>query len=173
MKHPSPAERSFRGSARTVVQRRVHALALFGALLIVPMWASGMRSAPLSGTPLRAGHGDRSTWDSVFSVVQAKRGEEAYGALCARCHKATLGGGDESPPLTGSAFMSSWNGQTLHDLHERIRTTMPTDTPAVYSRQQVTDVIAYLLQFNGFPAGAVDLTHENDALKGVRFVESK
>ena len=69
--------------------------------------------------------------------------------------------------------MSAWNGLTLHELHDRIRTTMPTDTVGVYSKQQVTDVIAYMLRFNGFPAGAQELMHELDALKGIKFVASK
>jgi hypothetical protein len=85
----------------------------------------------------------------------------------------TLAGGDEAGELTGSAFMSSWSGQSLADLHERIRTTMPTDTPGVYSSQQVTDVIAYMLRFNGFPSGSVELTHANDVLKSIRFVTAK
>ena len=116
---------------------------------------------------------ERTTWDSVFSAAQAGRGETTYKQLCARCHMETLAGGDEAGELTGSAFMSSWNGQSLADLHERIRTTMPTDTPGVYSSQQVTDVIAYMLRFNGFPPGSVELTHANDVLKSIRFVTAK
>ncbi len=150
------------------------ACAVFGALIVVPALASGAVGVGKETSRGRhAAAGDRSTWDSVYTVEQAARGEKTYGETCARCHRATLGGGDEAPALTGSAFMSSWSGQTLHELHERVRTTMPTDTPAVYSRQQVTDVIAYMLRFNGFPAGATELTHADDALKTIRFLEAK
>ncbi len=138
----------------------------------MPLWA-GFAATPVAGTASRARRTERTTWDSVFSAAQAGRGETTYKQLCARCHMETLAGGDEAGELTGSAFMSSWNGQSIADLHERIRTTMPTDTPGVYTSQQVTDVIAYMLRFNGFPSGSVELTHTNDALKSIRFVTAK
>lgn len=116
---------------------------------------------------------ERTTWDSVFTTDQAARGETTYTRTCARCHGAALGGADEAPALTGGAFMGNWNGQTLHDLHDRVRTTMPTDTPGVYPRQDVTDVIAYLLRFNRFPAGTVALPNGDEELKGIRFVSTK
>ena len=69
--------------------------------------------------------------------------------------------------------MSSWNGQTLHVLHDRVRTTMPTDTPGVFSRRDVADVIAYVLQYNRFPAGTADLPTSDEELKGILFVSTK
>ena len=39
------------------------------------------------------------------------------------------------PPLVGGAFTSNWNDLTVGDLFERIRTTMPLDTPGRLSRQ--------------------------------------
>lgn len=152
--------------------RARRATALLGALVVMPLWA-GVAATPDAGTVSRARHIERTTWDSVFSAAQAGRGETTYKQLCARCHMETLAGGNEAGELTGSAFMSSWNGQSLADLHERIRTSMPTDTPGVYTSQQVTDVIAYMLRFNGFPPGSVELTHTNDALKSIRFVTAK
>lgn len=150
-------------------RRARRATGLLGALIVLPLWA-GLAATPAMQATAGERHHDRTTWDSVFSAAQAGRGETTYKQLCARCHMETLAGGDEAGELTGSAFMSSWNGQTLAALHERIRTSMPTDTPGVYSSQQVTDVIAYLLHFNGFPPGAVELTHTNDALQNIRFV---
>jgi mono/diheme cytochrome c family protein len=157
---------------RRFTQRSGRAAGLLGALIVMPLWA-GLAAAPAAHATSRASPRDRTTWDSIFSTEQAGRGETTYKQLCARCHMETLAGGDEAGELTGSAFMSSWNGQSLADLHERIRTTMPTDTPGVYTSQQVTDVIAYMLRFNGFPPGSVELTHTNDALKSIRFVTSK
>ena len=135
------------------------------ALAASPAWSNSTRFTPRAR--------DRTTWDSVFSDSQATRGQATYHRTCARCHMESLSGADQSPALTGSAFMSNWNGATLAELHERVRTTMPSDTPGMYGRQQITDVIAYVLRSNGFPAGTQELTHENDALKAVRFVSSK
>ena len=118
-------------------------------------------------------HPARTTWDSVYSADQATRGESTYANTCSRCHKPALGGADEAPALTGGAFMGSWNGQTLHDLHDRIRTTMPTDTPGAYSRQDIADVIAYMLKFNQFPAGKTELPVGDEELKSITFVSAK
>ena len=109
----------------------------------------------------------RTVWDSVYSVAQAARGETAYATACARCHAASLSGGDEAPPLTGTGFLGNWNGQTVADLHDRIRSTMPSDDPGTFARPLITDVVAYMLKVNGFPAGAVDLPTATDSLKQI------
>ena len=109
----------------------------------------------------------RTVWDSVYSASQAARGEAAYATACARCHAASLGGGDQAPPLAGTGFLGNWNGQTLADLHDRIRTTMPSDDPGTFARPLITDVVAYMLKVNGFPAGASDLPTTTDSLKEI------
>lgn len=129
---------------------------------MVPLLTREMRSH----TPSHSGTA-RTVWDSVYTVVQAARGETAYVKSCARCHRASLGGGDESPPLTGSGFLGNWNGVPLSDLQDRIRKTMPTDSVGIFDRQLVTDVIAYVLKANGFPAGGTDLPVDSLALKEI------
>ena len=119
------------------------------------------------------GAAERTVWDSVFTAEQATRGQAAYNRTCARCHQPTLGGADQSPALMGSAFLGNWNGLTLGAMHERIRTSMPTDDPGTYGRQHIADVMAYVLKVNGFPAGAVELPKESEALLEIRFQASK
>lgn len=115
----------------------------------------------------------RTTWDSVYSAPQAGRGESSYAKTCARCHGAALGGGDEATPLAGSTFLGNWNGQAVSDLQKRIIETMPSDTVGVYDRKLVTDVIAFLLKANGFPAGGADLSVEPDSLKVITISTDK
>jgi mono/diheme cytochrome c family protein len=110
---------------------------------------------------------DRSVWDSVYSLAQASRGETSYTKSCARCHGASLSGGDQATPLSGSAFLGNWNGLPLSDLQRRIKTTMPSDSVGIYDRQLVTDVIAYLLKANGFPPGSADLPTDLETLSGI------
>src|SRR3982750_887081 len=124
---------------------------------------------PLAATDLRLHNAPprptaRTVWDSVYSATQAGRGETAYAKSCARCHGASLGGGDESPALTGGNFLGNWNGLPLSDLQKRIKTTMPSDSVGIYDQQLVTDVIAFILKANGFPAGASELTQETEPL---------
>jgi mono/diheme cytochrome c family protein len=116
---------------------------------------------------------ERTVWDSVYSAPQAARGESLYTKSCARCHQASLSGADESPALTGGGFLGNWNGLPLSDLQTRIRTTMPTDTVGIYDRQLVTDVIAYVLRMNNFPAGSTDLPIDTEPLRQITIRSAK
>jgi mono/diheme cytochrome c family protein len=115
----------------------------------------------------------KTVWDSVYSTAQAARGESAYAKGCARCHGAALTGGDQSPPLAGSAFLGNWNGQSLIDLHQRIKTTMPSDSIGIYDAKFVTDVVAFMLKANGFPAGDAELPTSDDTLKTITIRTSR
>ena len=112
--------------------------------------------------------GTRSVWDSVFTAEQAKRGEMIYGQICSRCHTATLIGANDSPPLVGRPFVGNWTGFTVGDLHEKVFTTMPSDSVGTLSRQRVSDVLSYVFSFNGFPAGKTELPLNADSLKQIR-----
>lgn len=111
----------------------------------------------------------RSVWDGVYTEEQAKRGEPVYHKECAPCHGDSLAGGESAPPLTGGAFLSNWNGLTLGDLFDRIRKTMPQNTPGKLTKQQNADVLAYALSVNKFPAGKTELSKQTEFLKEIRF----
>lgn len=115
----------------------------------------------------------RSVWDGVYTEEQAKRGEEVYKKECAACHGAELTGGESAPPLTGGAFQANWNGLTLGDLFDRIRKTMPQAKPGSLTRQQDSDVLAFMLSMNKFPAGKTELYRQSEMLKEIRFETKK
>jgi quinoprotein glucose dehydrogenase len=115
----------------------------------------------------------RSVWDGVYTEEQAKRGEEVYKKECAACHGAELTGGESAPPLTGGAFQANWNGLTLGDLFDRIRKTMPQAKPGSLTRQQDSDVLAFMLSANKFPAGKTELYRQSEMLKEIRFETKK
>ena len=115
----------------------------------------------------------RSIWDGVYTEEQAKRGEEIYKKECASCHADTLVGGGGAAPLTGGSFLSNWNGLTLGDLYDRIRKTMPQGSPGKLNKQQDADVLAFLLNFNKFPAGKAELQKQVEFLREIRFEASK
>ena len=78
-----------------------------------------------------------------------------------------------TPPLTGGAFMANWDGLSLGDLTDRIRISMPLDRPGALSRQENTDVVAYILRFNQFPAGKEELPRDTQTLKQITFKASR
>ena len=110
-----------------------------------------------------------SVWDGIYTDAQAARGSEAYAKSCAACHGAALTGTGEAPALQGGQFVSDFNGETVGDLFDRIRTTMPQDNPASLTRDQYADILAFLLKANGFPAGAKELDRRSEYLKAIRF----
>src|SRR5262245_33125417 len=114
------------------------------------------------------GQETRSVWDGVYTKDQAKRGEALYLQQCSNCHGQELQGADMTPALTGLAFTANWDGLTLGDLFERIRVTMPADRPGSLPRQQITEILSYLLVANKFPDGETELPREVQALKEIR-----
>jgi sugar lactone lactonase YvrE/mono/diheme cytochrome c family protein len=111
----------------------------------------------------------RSVWDGVYTEVQAERGAEAYAQNCGKCHGQGLTGLAEAKPLTGPEFMSNWNGLSLGALYDRSRTTMPLDKPRSLSRETYADILAYILKFDGFPAGKAELDKRSEVLAGISF----
>jgi mono/diheme cytochrome c family protein len=114
-----------------------------------------------------------SVWDGVFTEEQVKRGAAAYQRDCSNCHGAALEGGDMTPPLVGGGFTSNWNDLTLGDLFDRIRLTMPLDSPGKLSRQQNVDVIAFILKTNAWPTGTTELAPDVGALKQIKVEAAK
>ena len=128
---------------------------------------------PQEGSPPSSNGESRSVWDGVYTPEQADRGHSVYHSQCEACHGDSLTGGDEVPPLAGGQFLSNWNGLTVGDLFERVRKTMPANNPGKLTAQQNADVLAYLLDFNAFPAGKTELPHEAEVLKQIRIEATK
>jgi mono/diheme cytochrome c family protein len=101
---------------------------------------------------------------AAYTAEQASRGAQVYQATCARCH----------PPgqLDGEAFAVGWNEARASTLFNTLRNTMPQDKPGSLSDGQYADVIAYLLQRNRVPPGAVALTTDTAALRQLRIAVS-
>ena len=114
-----------------------------------------------------------TVWDSVYTDSQSVRGDSLYKATCVKCHGATLAGGDDGTPLTGQPFFANWNGLGLNELFDRIRNSMPPDNPKSIPREQVTDILSYILAQNKFPAGRVPLTDSVERLSDIKILQNK
>lgn len=145
-------------------QIRLLALTLASATLA---WvATGLRAA------------DRTVWDGVFTEAQATRGKAAYEKGCQSCHSAGGGGGFgitySGTALKGQRFVQTWEGDlpglvayamspppgsTLSQKEQRHGDSdAPRGAKDPLSAADYVDVIAYLFQLNGFPAGQAELT---------------
>ena len=132
-------------------------------IFVVPFLSGAAQQSPTA----------RSVWDGVYTAEQAKRGESLYAQHCSSCHGSTFEGGEMAPPLAGGAFNANWNGLSLGDLAERIRISMPQNSPGSLSRQQYVDILATMLGGGEFPQGKTELPREVDALKQITFESAK
>jgi len=82
-------------------------------------------------------------------------------------------GGESAPALAGGEFLSNWNGLTLGDLFERIRTTMPQNKPGSLSREKNAAILSYMLSVSQFPAGKTALPQQKEVLDQIKIVASK
>ncbi|HUR33014.1 MAG TPA: cytochrome c [Vicinamibacterales bacterium] len=135
--------------------------------------AGTMAFSALGARGTVAAQGAKSQWDGVYTEDQAKRGEGLYGQYCASCHGPDLAGGEMAPGLTGGEFTSNWNDLSLGDLYERIRISMPQSAPGSLSRQQNSDILAFMLRKMNMPVGTTELSTQTEALKEIKFLAAK
>jgi PQQ-dependent dehydrogenase (methanol/ethanol family) len=86
-------------------------------------------------------------------------GRTAYQANCSTCHGPELAGRNEAPQLAGNNFLSAWGSRTVQDLTTYIRTTMPPGAPGSLTPKTSADIVAFLLESNGAPAGRQPLAN--------------
>jgi hypothetical protein len=59
----------------------------------------------------------------------------------------------------------------VSDLVTKIKDSMPASSPGSLSAQQSTDITAFMLQANKFPAGSADLSADAAAQKAITIVK--
>jgi len=95
-------------------------------------------------------------WDGVYTAAQADRGEGTARSVCFACHSQS----EWQTPM----FIRVWSGRPIHQMWENLRMTMPYDSPGRLSAQEYADVIAYMLELNGVPAGETELPSDSEGL---------
>jgi mono/diheme cytochrome c family protein len=107
----------------------------------------------------------KTTWDGVFTAAQAERGKQNFlTGRCGGCHKLDLTG-DRGPALKGDDFLAHWDNGSVATLFDKIRETMPPNAPNETTDDAKIDIVAYLLQQNGYPAGrTAELRADADSL---------
>ena len=117
--------------------------------------------------------GQRTVWDGVYTDAQANRGAVLFDKECAQCHGPSGEGGGMAPSLVGPAFAANYDGQTVGDLFERNRVTMPVGKEGQLGGTQSADVTAFMLQFNKFPSGITELPTQSMLLRQIKFVAER
>jgi hypothetical protein len=105
-------------------------------------------------------NGDRSVMSGVFTAEQVGKGRAGHRAFCLSCHGAEA--------YTGEPFETMWIGRSVFDFFDALRTTMPNDEPGKLTTEEYVDVIAYILNLNGYPPGSQALSYDENELRRIK-----
>src|SRR5262245_46402051 len=125
------------------------------SLCLCGFWAVGYSQQP------------KRIWDGIYSAEQAKRGKSEFDQTCSRCHNLALIGSERGPAIKGSTFLSHWDKGSVADLFIKIRDTMPEGGPGTLNEDIKIDILSYILQQNGFPAGTDELKKDLSSLEDI------
>jgi len=100
-----------------------------------------------------------SVLDGVYTPAQARRGQEQFERHCAVCHRQDLLG-IAGPALKGDRFLDQWREFPLEVLLKDVQAQMPLGNAGGLPSSTYVDVVAYILEANGLPAGAGELTQD-------------
>ncbi len=154
--------------------------AAFAAVALLALGCAGPRASPFPGpAPARsvpaaeppptgesaAAPSPTGVRTAVYTEEQARRGQNAFRRVCSECHYAS--------EFKGPVFTDAWARRTARDLYRELRRTMPDDNPGGLPRQTYVDVMAYLLELNGYPAGSDELPPDDEILSRVRLTPPK
>src|SRR5262245_34688578 len=132
-----------------------------GALLGITIFLLGIASVGAQKAP-------ESIWEGIFTDAQIERGKTAYTANCGSCHGPNLNSRENGvASLGGQDFDFNWRGQTIGERFERTKKTMPPQGTGKLSDQVYVDIIAYILQYNGYPTGDIELKADLDNLRKI------
>ena len=100
---------------------------------------------------------------ALYTADQAAKGATAYYQNCAMCHGPLLDGqpgGYSGPALKGPDFADPSYHFHVSDIFNFVAKLMPSDTPGSLTHDQDVQIMAFLLQQNGYPPGTKELTYD-------------
>jgi len=88
--------------------------------------------------------------------MQVERGRDLFVSICAECHS--------SSEFRGRDFRFRWRRRSAWKFYQNLTLTMPDDAPGSLADQEYVDVISYILEMNGYPAGTAELSATRAAM---------
>ena len=77
-------------------------------------------------------------------------------------------GPDGQRQLAGDTFRVKWDAASANELFTKVSTTMPQTSPGALDGPLYTDIIAYIFESNGYPAGSESLMPDPNALAAIQ-----
>jgi alcohol dehydrogenase (cytochrome c) len=150
-------------------RRAALSAALWGAVAILITVGSPVKlhAQVPAGAVAGGGRGAVPPTDALFTSPQAVAGKAAYQQNCASCHGANVDDGNTAPPLRGATFLSKYTGKPAADLFTYVSTKMPPENPGSIRGAEYAQIIAYVLQQNGYATGWKEFASDSAALASV------
>jgi len=109
--------------------------------------AGGMVAAASAPTP------------ALYTNAQARAGEEKFAENCSYCHGNNMEG-RAGPALKGRLFAPASGQYHLGDIFTVVSQNMPATQPASLPAGDYVEIMAFILENNGYPAGDTALTFD-------------
>ncbi|MEO6799254.1 MAG: transporter substrate-binding domain-containing protein [Rhodanobacter sp.] len=106
---------------------------------------------------------------ALFTKAQAESGKQKFLENCAQCHGPTLAG-RAGPALKGPNFASAKAKFHVSDIFTIVSQNMPATEPGSLPHQDYVEIMAFLLQQNGYPDGSTQLTFEQAKESKVKLI---
>lgn len=97
--------------------------------------------------PAAVARQEKTIADGVFTEAQVEAGKRVYDSTCSACHRMN----------EYRNVLRAFQGNSVMNLWELILGTMPADNPGSLADSEYTNIIAYILSDQGFPAGDSEL----------------
>jgi len=106
---------------------------------------------------------------ALYTEQQAEAGERTFQQNCAMCHGPKLEG-RAGPALKGPTFASPQAHFSVSDVFKIISLNMPAPAPGTLPHEDYVNIMAFILQQNGYPAGASPLSFDDASKSKVKLV---
>ena len=106
---------------------------------------------------------------ALYTKAQAAMGFGKFIGNCSMCHGAHLEG-RAGPSLKGPNWASAKADYTVGEVFTVVSQQMPATDPGSLEKADYVDIMAYLLQQNGYPAGDKMLEFDAAAGSGVKLL---
>jgi hypothetical protein len=117
--------------------------------------------APAAEAPVPAAEAPAPDAAALYTADQAQRGEAAYERTCLECHTRV--------EFKERPFLFAWEGTSVAQVYSYVAENMPDDGPGSLQEQVYLDVMAFILEMNGYPAGSDELTADLERMSQVPF----
>lgn len=130
--------------------------------------ASAQPAAPLTKPSATTA----SATPALFSTAQAEAGRTKFRSNCSMCHGTELEG-RAGPALKGPIFANPAANFHVGDIFKIVAENMPAPAPGTLPHEDYVDIMAFILQQNGYPAGTTTLSFDGAMQSKVPLVYRK